>query len=190
MKHILFFFCRLFRSIRIRCYHKIYLPFLRSQFKECGEEVVIDRDCKFAGTDHIHLGSHIYIGPGAVIYSLISELYIGNYVNFGPNVTIMTGDHRTDVIGEYMKQLTNEMKLPENDLDVVIEDDVWVGTGAIILKGIRIGKGSVVAAGAVVTKDVPPYTVFISSSKQKVRFTKEQILEHETRLKENYPQSN
>lgn len=98
----------------------------------------------------------------------------------------MTGDHRTDVVGEYMEQLHDDTKLPENDIDVVIEDDVWVSTGVIILKGVTIGRGSIIAAGAVVTKDVPPYTIYISRDKQKPRFTPEEIAEHERLLKEKY----
>jgi acetyltransferase-like isoleucine patch superfamily enzyme len=50
-------------------------------------------------------------------------------------------------------------KAPGDDQDVVIEDDVWVGAGAIILKGVCVGRGAIVAAGAVVNRDVPPYTV-------------------------------
>jgi acetyltransferase-like isoleucine patch superfamily enzyme len=50
-------------------------------------------------------------------------------------------------------------KREEDDQDVVVEDDVWVGCGAVILKGVRLGRGSVVAAGAVVNRDVLPYTI-------------------------------
>lgn len=83
-----------------------------------------------------------------------------------------------------MSDIQESEKLPENDQNVVIEDDVWIGTGAIILKGVTIGRGAVIAAGAVVTKDVPPYTIYISENKQKRRFNDEQIMEHEKRLME------
>jgi len=99
----------------------------------------------------------MYTSDRVVLCSTSAKLIIGSYINIGPNVTIISGDHRTDVIGMYMKEVPEDMKLPENDQDVAIEDDVWIGTGTIILKGVRIGKGSVVAAGAVVTKGVPPY---------------------------------
>ena len=46
-------------------------------------------------------------------------------------------------------------KLPEHDLDVAIEDDVWIGSGAVITDGVHVGKGAVIAAGAVVTQDIP-----------------------------------
>jgi acetyltransferase-like isoleucine patch superfamily enzyme len=52
---------------------------------------------------------------------------------------------------------------------VIIEDDVWIGMGAVILKGVRIGKGSVVAAGAIVTKDVPPNSIVAGNPAQVVK---------------------
>jgi len=76
---------------------------------------------------------------------------------FGPNVTVVAGNHNTSQMGRFMYDVTE--KRSEDDQDVVIEDDVWVGCGAIILKGIRIGRGSVVAAGALVNRDVLPYSI-------------------------------
>ena len=58
-----------------------------------------------------------------------------------------------------MACVTDDEKLPENDLDVVFEGDNWIGASAIILKGVTIGKGSVIAAGSVVTKSIEPYTI-------------------------------
>lgn len=73
------------------------------------------------------------------------------------------------------------MKLPENDLDVVFEGDNWIGMNSTILKGVTIGRGCVVAAGAVVNKSTPPYSVVggVPAKVLKMRFTKEQIAEHE-----------
>jgi len=68
-------------------------------------------------------------------------------------VTILGGDHNTSVIGKAMFFV--HTKRPEDDLPVVIEDDVWVGTRVTILKGVRIGRGAIVAAGAVVTRTFP-----------------------------------
>ena len=55
--------------------------------------------------------------------------------------------------------VSDNEKLPNNDLPVVIEDDVWCGANVTILKGVTIGHGSIVAAGAVVTKSFPPYSI-------------------------------
>lgn len=68
---------------------------------------------------------------------------------------------------------------------VSIEDDVWVGANAILLKGVTIGEGAVVAAGSIVSKDVPPYSVVagIPATVKKMRFTAEEIELHRQNLK-------
>ena len=72
--------------------------------------------------------------------NLLSPVIVGNYVMVGPQVMMITGNHRTDVIGEYMINVGNDLKLPKNDQPIIIEDDVWIGARAIILKGVTIGK--------------------------------------------------
>ena len=106
---------------------------------------------------------------------------------FGPEVTIRGGNHRIDVMGKFMSQVTDNEKLPENDLGVVIEDDVWIGTRAIVLGGVTIGRGAVIGAGAVVTKSIPPYAIAAGSPARvlRYRFSKENIIEHEKML---YPE--
>lgn len=106
---------------------------------ECGDSVSIGRDCLFISSK--------------------AKIYIGNHVMFAPRVTIVTGDHRIDIPEKLMDSITDDEKLPENDQDVVFQGDNWIGTGAIILKGVTVGKGAVIAAGSLVMKDVPPYCV-------------------------------
>ena len=184
--NIIDYLCIVYRSLRNRAYYHIYMPFEKRQFHSCGKDVSISSRHNIEGYDHIDIGNHVYIGPGAVLYSTNAYLKIGNYVNLGPNVTIITGDHRIDYVGEYMKCLSKDQKLPENDKNVIINDDVWIGAGTIILKGVNIGTGSIIAAGAVVTKDVPPYMIYISKDKMKERFTPEQIIEHKKLIADKY----
>ena len=103
---------------------------------------------------------------------------------FGPEVTIRGGNHRIDLVGRFMKSVTNSEKRPEDDLGVVIEDDVWVGTRAIILHGTTIGRGAIVAAGSVVTKSVPPYAIVGGNPARilRFRFDLNTILVHEQTL--------
>ena len=77
------------------------------------------------------------------------------------------------------------MKLPENDQDVVFEGDNWIGMNTTILKGVTIGRGCIVAAGAVVNKSTPPYTIVggVPAKVLKMRFTPEQIKIHEDLLR-------
>lgn len=155
----------------------------RAQFAECGCNVAVGHYCDFIPS-HIHCGNHVHIGPHASFMASIAHIYIGNYVVFGPNVTIRGGDHRTDVIGKHIIEISESEKLPENDKDVNIEDGVWIGCNVTILKGVRIGRGAVVAAGAVVTKDVPQYSIVGGNPAKviKYRFTPEEIERHELEI--------
>lgn len=155
----------------------------RRQFANCGKKVYVGHNCDFISS-HVHCGHHIHIGSHASFIASIAHIYIGNYVMFGPNVTIRGGNHRTDVIGKHIYEVGEREKLPENDEDVYIEDGVWVGCNVTILKGVRIGKGAVVAAGSVVTKNVPSYSIVGGNPAKiiKYRFTPEEIEMHELEL--------
>jgi maltose O-acetyltransferase len=101
---------------------------------------------------------------------------------FGPYITIIAGNHNTAEIGRFMFDVTE--KRPGDDRDVIIEDDVWVGTRAVILRGVTIGRGSIVAAGSVVTKSVPPYAIVAGCPAKviKCRWDVETLIQHEEML--------
>lgn len=130
----------------------------------------------------IELGDGVFIGRGAVFAASNSRIVIRDKVMFGPHVTIMGGDHNTSVIGFAMYDIHE--KRPEDDQPVIIDSDVWVGTRAVILKGVRIGRGAIVAAGAVVTRDVPPYAIVggVPAKILKYRWPPATILDHERHL--------
>ena len=144
--------------------------FLKRKLKKCGGSVVISKGFNAIGVKNISLGSNIYIGPRTTFLALKAGISIGDHVMLGPEVMIITGDHRFDVEGVYMDSITDNMKLPDNDKAVVIEEDCWIGARAIILKGITIHKGSVVAAGAIVLKDVPEYSIYYNKNDIRPRF--------------------
>ena len=136
--------------------YKNYL--VRNQIGKCGNNSGIDYPFNILGFKNIILGDDVHIGVGSTIYATRATLVIHNHVIFGPNVTIITGDHMS-VIGRYISEISDEDKLPEYDKDIIIDSDVWIGANVTILKGIKIGRGSIVASGAVVTKDVLPYSI-------------------------------
>lgn len=164
-------------------YDKLLSFFYKGSMKFCGKHVYIrPSSSDFKGLWNLSVGDYTSIPKGSIFYCTEAPLTIGKKVIFGPRPTIITGDHRIDVIGKYIMDST--VKLPENDAPVVIEDDVWVGSNVTILKGVTIGRGSVIAAGAVVTKSCPPYSIIggVPAKVLKARFTPDEIKEHEGKL--------
>lgn len=157
--------------------------FYKKSMKSCGKNVKIKPSTSvYFGLENLTIGNDVIIPRYSHIFCTDAPLKIGNKVIFGPSPTIVTGNHRIDVVGKYI--FDSEEKLPENDEEVIIEDDVWVGANVTILKGVIIGRGSVVAAGAVVNKIFPPYSIIggVPSKVIKFRFTVDEIIAHELAL--------
>ena len=134
--------------------------------------------------ENIYVGHDVSLGIRPSIKAKHCKIIICNKVMFGPEVNILGGNHNTSIIGRFMVDVGEDEKRPEDDLGVVIEDDVWVGTHAIILPGVTVGRGSIIGAGSVVTKSVPPYAIVGGNPAQLIRFrwNVEEILYHEVQL--------
>ncbi len=168
------------------------MPIKKSMFAECGNNVYLGKG-SLISYKNVYIKNNVSIGPNACFLSTRACIYIGNHVMFGPHVFIITGNHRVDLVGLYMDEVKDYDKLPNDDEDVVIKDDVWIGANVIILKGVTIGEGSIIAAGSVVTKDVEPYSIYagVPAKKIKNRFTESELSEHKRIIKkrnegENY----
>ena len=167
---------RLIKSLKSRIWQPMVKRYILKRVAKYGEEISIGERFSCCGYDNVYLGNHVYISEGVTFLTTEAKICIGDYVMLGPQVMIITGNHRTDVVGEYMYNVKE--KREQDDADVVIEKDVWVGARSIILKGVTIGEGSVIAAGAVVVKDVPPYSIYINKDKILKRFSEEEIAKH------------
>ncbi|MDD3141362.1 MAG: hypothetical protein PHX08_20670 [Lachnospiraceae bacterium] len=174
---------RCFGMLKRGFYH-IIINYQKTMMPQCGNNVTIENHCE-GHWNNIFCGEDIHIGKNNLFMCAIAPIKIGDHVMFGPNVTVITGDHRVDIVGRYMTSVRNEEKLPENDQPVVFEGDNWIGANTTILKGVVVGKGAIVASGAVVNKDVPPYSVVggIPAKVIKYRFTEEQLSEHRKKLR-------
>ena len=124
--------------------------------------ITVGKHSNIHPTTIIRYGQNVMIGDNCLINhnNLLQpgkgpngSITIGNYVHTGVNVMFMAFNH-----GFY----TTEIPTKEQDYmdaPIVVEDDVWIGAGSIILAGVTIGKGAIIGAGAVVNKDVPPYAI-------------------------------
>lgn len=108
----------------------------------------------------VNVGNYTY-GPIKFLSITGNKLIIGNYCSIASGVTFLAGlDHPTKFISTYpfiSRFASGKDAISKGD--ILIDDDVWIGYGATILSGVHIHQGAVIAAGAVVTKDVPPYAV-------------------------------
>lgn len=163
------------RYLRRLCIVKEGVRFLRSanitnshvnaSAIEIGENSVIGGSLLvFPDGGKIRVGSHCFIGPETRIWSGAS-VEVGNRVLISHGVNIHDSiahsisaserhQHFIQILLQSNGALGNVRKAP-----VIIEDDVWIGFNAIIMKGVRIGRGSIIAAGAIVTKDVAPFSI-------------------------------
>lgn len=120
-------------------------------FRECGDNVIIKHRAYFGTGSSIVIGDRSQLGHNSRIDN---DIVFGRDVMMGPDVVIMSNAHafsRIDV------PMIAQGAAPRRA--VVIEDDVWIGTRSIILPGVRIGKGSIIGAGSVVTKSIAPYSI-------------------------------
>ena len=127
--------------------------------ENCGKNVNIESSATFSSK--VTLGDYSGIGINAKIYG---TCHIGRYVMMGTDVTIITRNHRFDRTDIPMMEQGFEEERP-----VYIGNDVWIGDRALILPGVHVGDGSIIAAGAVVTKDVPPYSIVAGVPARKIR---------------------
>ena len=164
------------------CTNRLLSFFYKKMLRGCGSNVRFSALTSDFTYRNVTIGNDVYIGPHALFLCTESQIFIGNKVLFGPHVTIIGGDHRITDVGRFIYDVLD--KHPEDDQDVHIEDDVWIGTNTTLLKGVTVGRGAVVAAGALVTKDVPPYAIVggVPAKVLKYRFTPEQIQGHERQL--------
>ena len=105
-----------------------------------------------ANRGHVTIGDNSWLGPNSVIYGN-GGVDIGEDVLIASHCVINTVSHNF-----------NRLDIPMNEQEincepVVIENDVWIGTGTTILQGVRIGHGSIIGAGAVVTRSIPPFSI-------------------------------
>lgn len=126
--------------------------------------------------DDVVIGSHTYCNRGTIIFK---GCKIGRYCSIGYNVQIGPPEHPAWFYSTspsvYRFQEIKELCFwPKDDIvnPPIIGNDVWIGSNAIILQGNTVGDGAIIAAGAVVTKDVPPYTIYggVPAKKIKDRF--------------------
>lgn len=163
---------------------KFFGYFIKKSMGQCGKNVIIKPSTSiFKGIENFYFSNNVRISRYAVIYSTDAKVIIGEKVGIAPYLKIITGNHRFDKVGHFVFD-GNYEKRKEDDKDVIIEGDSWFGINVTILAGVTIGRGTMIAAGAVVVKSCPPYCIIGGNPARilKYRFSIDEILEHEKML--------
>ena len=119
-------------------------------FDKCGKNVNIEHGAFFASGRGVEIGDNSGIGLNCRISG---PLRLGNDVMMAPNVTVVTQNHEVSDLTVPMRLQTAPKR------KVVVGNDVWIGTNAVIMPGVTVGNGVIIGAGAVVTKDIPDYAI-------------------------------
>ncbi len=139
--------CGVFGAIRYACCKQL--------FTRCGKGARVEPRAFFNSGRCVELGDYSSIGENCKVRGSVK---IGDHVMMGEDVLIISWNHefaRTDI------PMNQQGFRPEKT--IVIGDDVWIGSRVILLSGVKIGKGSIIGAGAVVAKDVPEWSVVVGN---------------------------
>jgi maltose O-acetyltransferase len=127
---------------------RLRLSIIKRYFGSVGNDVSILRNVEFRAPNNIFIGNNVVVNSFALLDGRGGKLVIGNNVDIAREVNIWTLEHDVD----------DDFHITKGG-NVTIEDYVWISTRSTILPNITIGRGAVVASGAVVTKDVPPMAI-------------------------------
>lgn len=131
----------------------------------------------------VSVGKYTYGRLEVLMFNNENNLRIGSFCSIAPKtVFLLSADHYTDHISSFPYKVKVTKSLDREGIskgDIIVDDDVWIGFRSTILSGVHIGQGAIVAAGSVVTKDVPPYAIVggVPAKVIKYRFSPEMITE-------------
>ncbi len=155
-----YYFAKIFHKMRI------------SSFNHCtlDKTAKVDSECTLS---KVVIGRYSYVGAG----TRITDAYIGNFCSIGGRCGIGGGVHPTNMVSTSPAFLKGHNILGKNfaeiqyepSIPVEIGNDVWIGEGACIVSGVKVGNGAVIGAHAVVTHDVEPYSVVVGVPAKEIR---------------------
>ena len=151
--------------------------YMKEVFAECGEGCCIELPFRASwGGKNVHFGNGVYANYNLTLID-DGQIYIGDRVLFGPNVIVATATHTLEP--ELRRRAWGYCK------EVHIDENVWIGAGAIILPGVHIGKNSVIGAGSVVVRDIPENVLAVGNPCRVIREIGEQdkiFFDHDRRI--------
>ena len=167
------------------CLLRDYMGYSRKRFGYIAPDSFITPPIKITKPENCYLMGNNTLRD-AVILNLSAKFVLGKGSGAAEGFKVATGNH-AQLIGRFYRTITEDEKPQGYDKDVIVKEDVWIGMNVTLLCGVTIGRGAIISAGSVVTKDIPPYCIAggVPAKPIKFKWTIDQILEHESIL---YPE--
>lgn len=158
----------------------------RSRFGFIDDNVIISPPIS-GNLENVFIYGKVGLGGHTILSTPNAKIIFKGNTSVAHHLSIHTGNHAR-LIGKFVTDIKESNKPKGYDHDVIIEKDVWIGANVTILEGVHVGRGATIAAGAVVNKDVLPYSIVGGVPARLIKFywTIDQILEHESSL---YPEN-
>ena len=168
--------------------YRRYFVYSRKKFGYIAESAKLIPPLHIVNPRNVFLYENTKVEDSTISAS-IGKFIMRKYSAAAEGLSVHTGNHMM-VVGKFYRTVTDEDKAQSGqvfDKDVIVEEDVWIGCNVTLLSGAHVGRGSIVAAGAVVAKSTPPYAVIggVPAKFIKFKWTIDEILEHEAVL---YPE--
>lgn len=152
------------KGLLLACLRRLrtqFAVFNKGSFLEYGRDLHVGKGSRLWAPKRLAIGDHVYVGRHVHIEA---NCEIGDYCLLANRVSIIgRHDHDFSVIGYPVRYAPwiGSSRIPSRYVDekAVLEGDVWLGYGVIVLTGVTVGQGAIVAAGSVVTKSIPPYSI-------------------------------
>lgn len=159
-------------------YKQYISPLNKSGYGRIGEHSVIKNNTTI-NKKNVFIGDYCIIQDQINFISNKGKLIVGKYSVVSSGCTVIPGSHLLTVGVPFYISAMNHIN--DDEGDIIIEEDCWIGAGCILLPKCHVGRGAVVGAGSVVKKNVLPYAVVVGSPARIIatKFTKEEIIKHE-----------
>ena len=161
-------------------------------YPNCHPSIHLGMNVRVYNKKNLIMEEDTNIDRGAIIMNTQAKVIFKKWSGAAVGLLAVSGNHMS-VVGKNLKQVTDDLKNQldvshEQDKDIVVEEDCWIGSNVTLLSGVHIGRGGIVGSGTVVRKSTPPYAIVMGNPAKVVgfRFTPSDIIEHEKAL---YPEN-
>lgn len=176
----------------MRLVKKIFIKILyiwnKRRFPNIDKKSSLHYSAIVSNPKNLYMAENTSIAGGAVIMNTRANFIMKKWSGAAIDFLVVTGNHLS-VVGKNLKQVTDKVKDEidinhKMDQDVVVDEDVWIGSRVTLLSGAHVGRGCEIGSNAVIRGTIPPYSIVVGNPAKVIgfRFTPEEIIEHEIAL--------